>query len=50
MTASFAGYDDIARVLIEAKAHVNTHDEVHVLTLTTKKYAALLGITLSSTI
>ena len=30
MMASFKGHDDIVRILIEAKAQVNTQEEVHV--------------------
>ena len=32
MAASFEGHDDIVRMLIEAKAQVNTQEEVHVRT------------------
>ena len=28
MTASFEGHDDIVKMLIEAKAQINTQDEV----------------------
>ena len=33
MTASFEGHDDIVRMLIGAKAQVNTQDEVHITLL-----------------
>ena len=48
MTASFEGHDDIVRMLIKAKARVNTQEEVHV-TSTIRKCTAPLGITLIAT-
>ena len=40
MTASFGGHTDIVQTLIEAKAQINTQDEVYYAVPTTRTHTA----------
>ena len=49
MTASFEGHDDIVRMLIEAKAQVNTQEKVHACTMYMYMYVAPRSTTMQKT-
>ena len=49
MTASFEGHDDIVQTLIEAKAHINTQEEVYAVP-TTRKHTSHTHTTSSHTV